>query len=115
MGMMSGNSIQLNNGQKWKLKRESIQQMDAVIKKINDFKSDDIIDYNQLGKTVFNDVKKIMLEDAYTGEKFDQIHLLFYGIEGRMHTLMAIQLIDEAKNQVSELKKKLNEFNTYFE
>ena len=115
MGMMGSNGIQLNNGKKWKLKLVSIQQMDTVIKKVNDFKSDNIVDYNQLGKAIFNDTKKIMLDDSYTGEKFNQIHLFFSGIESNMHILMAIASIDEAKNQLSELKNKLNEFNKYFE
>jgi hydroxymethylpyrimidine pyrophosphatase-like HAD family hydrolase len=115
MTMMGANGMQLNNGKKWKLKPVSIQQMDAVIKKVNDFKSDNIVEYNQLGKAIFNDAKKIMLDDSYTGEKFDQIHLFFYGIEGNMHTLMVIKSTDEAKNQLAELKNKLNEFNTYFE
>jgi hypothetical protein len=115
MQMMGANGLQLNNGKKWKLRPESIKQMDAVIRKVNDFKSDNIADYNQLGKDVFNDAKMIILDDSYTDEKFNQIHLFFNGIEGNMHTLMAIQSKDEAKNQLSELKIKLNEFNSYFE
>jgi hypothetical protein len=115
MEMMDINGIQLNNGEKWKLKQVSIQQMNDVIEKVNDFKSDDIVDYNQLGKDVFNEAKKIMLDDSYTGEKFNQIHLFFYGIEDNMHTLMTIKSTDEAKNKISELKNKLNEFKNYFE
>ncbi len=115
MQILNSNGIQLNNGKKWKLKPESITLMEAVINKVNHFNSDDIADYNQLGKDVFSDVKKIMLDDAYTGEKFDQIHLFFYRIEDNMHLLMSIQSMNEARNQFSELKKKLNEFNTYFE
>ena len=115
MAMMGMNGIQLNNGEKWKLKQVSIKQMDAVIKKVNDFKSNNVVDYNQLGTEVFNEAKKIILDDSYTGEKFNQIHLFFYGIEGNMHTLMTIESIDEAKTQLSELKNKLNEFKAYFE
>lgn len=115
MEIMAANGIQLNDGEKWKLKPESLQQMDAIIKKVNSFKSDRIADYNQLAKDVFNEAKEIMLDDSYTDEKFDQIHLFFNGIEGNMHTLMAIQSIDDAKNQLSELKIKLNEFTNYFE
>lgn len=115
MEMMSLNGMRLNNGKKWKLKPESIQQIDMVIIKVNDFESDNIADINQLGKEVFNNAKKIMLDDSYTGEKFNQIHLFFYGIEGNMHTLMAVTSIEEAENQLSELKMKLGDFNTYFE
>lgn len=115
MAMMGVNGIQLDNGKKWKLKPESIQLMDTVIKKVNDFESDNVADYNQLAKEVFNDAKKIMLDDAYTEEKFDQIHLFFSGIERNMHSLMTVESTGEAKNQLAELKMKLNDFNTYFE
>lgn len=115
MEMMGANGIQLNNGEKWKLKTESFQHMDAITKKVNSFKSDNVADYNQLAKDVFNEAKKIMLDDSYTGEKFNQIHLFFNGIEGNMHTLMAIQSIDDANIQLSELRNKLNEFSNYFE
>lgn len=115
MAMMDANGLQLNDGKKWKLKPESIRQMDAVIKKVNDFESNSITDFNQLGNELFNDAKKIMLDDSYTDEKFDQIHLFFYGIEGNMHTLMAIASIEEAENQLGELKIKLNDFHNYFE
>jgi hypothetical protein len=107
--------MQLNNGEKWELKPESVRQMEAVIQKVNDFESDNIADYNQLGKDVFNHAKKIILDDSYTGEKFNQIHLFFNGIESNMHTLMSIDSISEAENQLAELKTKLNEFHKYFE
>lgn len=115
MEMIGVNGLQMNDGKKWKLEPESIQQMEAVIKKVNDFKSDNIEDYNLLGKEVFNDAKEIILNDSYTGEKFNQIHLFFFGIENNMHTLMALESIEESENQLSELKNKLNEFNKYFE
>jgi len=89
--------------------------MEAVIQKVNDFESDNIADYNQLGKDVFNHAKKIILDDSYTGEKFNQIHLFFNGIESNMHTLMSIDSISEAENQLAELKTKLNKFHEYFE
>ncbi|TBN04311.1 hypothetical protein EYD45_06745 [Hyunsoonleella flava] len=113
--MLGTNKIQLNNGKKWKLSPKSVELMQEAIKKVNNFKSDNISDYNQLGKEVFNKAKQIMLDDAHTGEKFDQIHLFFYRIEDNMHLLMAIKSIDTAKFQFSELKRKLNEFDTYFE
>ncbi len=116
MKMMQFNGIQLNNGEKWKLKPESIQEMETVIKKVNYFEADNnIAAYNQLGREVFNAAKKLMLEDAYTGEKFNQIHTFVYGIENNMFSLMATPSLEEAKKQLSELKIKLKDFSTYFE
>ena len=112
---MSGGTLALDNGKKWILKKESIEQINAVVKKLNAYESTDIADYNQLGKDIFNDAKKIMLDDAYTGELFDQIHNFFFGIENNMHTLMSTTTEDEAKIQVDELKTKFKDFHNYFE
>ncbi len=112
---MAGSMLQLNNGKKWIIKKESIEQMDAVVKKINNYRSTSIEDYNQLGKDIFNNAKNIMLDDSYTGELFNQIHTFFFGIENNMHTLMATKSIDEADKQLTELNNKFKEFHNYFE
>lgn len=112
---MMGGMLQLDNGKKWVLKKESIEQISAVINKINNYKSTNIADYNQLGKDTFNDAKKIMLDDSYTGELFNQIHIFFYGIENNMHTLMATKSKNEGEKQLTELKNKFKEFHNYFE
>ncbi len=114
MQMMSG-KLQLNNGEKWVLNKESMEQINAIIKKINNFKSTDISDYQQLGKDIFNDAKFIMLDDSYTGELFDQIHIFFSGIEQNMHNLIATESIAEAEKQLTELKNQFKEFHNYFE
>ena len=53
MHMKMGKGLTLNNGKKWKLKPESIEQVQIIIKKLNAFESDNISDYNQLGKRCF--------------------------------------------------------------
>lgn len=112
---MMGGTQQLDNGKKWVLTKESIEQINAVVLKINNFKSNNIEDYNTLGKEVFNDAKIIMLDDSYTGELFNQIHIFFYDIEDNMHTLIATKSINEADKQLAELKNKFKDFYNYFE
>ena len=115
MNQMGGISLELDNGEKWKLEAKSIELMNTAVAQVNSFSSNNLADYNQLGVGLFDKAKGIMLNDAYTGQKFEMIHTFFNGIEGHMHLLMAIQSIDEAKAQVAELKQKLNEFDNYFE
>ena len=110
-----GNMLQLNNDKKWILKKESMQQIRDVVSKLNNYKSTNVADYNQLGREVFNGVKNIILDDSYTDELFNQIHIFFFGIENYMHTLMAAKSENEAEKQLSELKNKFKEFYTYFE
>lgn len=115
MHMKLGKGLTLNNGEKWKLKAESIKQVEFIVKKLNSFNSNKISDYNQLGKDVFDDAKIILLDADYTGELFDQIHFFFGGIEDNMHTLIATKSIKEANQQIDILKTEFNNFNKYFE
>ena len=108
-------SQMLNNGDKWVLNEESMEQINTITKKINNFKSTNISDYNKLGKVIFDEAKIIILDESYTGELFDQIHVFFNGIEENMHTLMSTKSIDEADEQLVKLKNKFIEFHNYFE
>ncbi len=112
--MQNMGGLKLNNGKKWVLKKESMERINAVTEKLNSFNSTNISDYNQLGKEIFNEAKTIILDDSYTGELFDQIHIFFNGIENNMHALIAAKSKDEAEKQLTELKNQFKEFHTYF-
>ena len=113
--MRMNQDLQMNNGEKWKLTKESMVQINAIIKNLDDFQTSDITAYNQLGKDVFNDAKVIMLDDSYDGELWNQIHNFFSDIEDNMHALMATKSLIEAENEVVILKIKFGEFTNYFE
>ncbi len=113
--MRMNQDLQMNNGEKWKLSQETMSQINVIVNDLNDFKSDDILVYNQLGKDVFNDAKVIMLDDSYEGELWEQIHNFFSDIEDNMHSLMATKSLIEAENEVAILKIKFKEFTNYFE
>jgi len=107
--------LSLNNGEKWKLKAESMEAVDNIIEKINNFQSDDIAAYNQLGKEVFDHAKTILLDTDYKGELLDQIHFFFGNVEENIHALEATSSLDEAKQLVEKMKKQFAEFGKYFE
>lgn len=109
-----GGKLQLNDGKKWMLKKESMQQMNAIIQKVNNFEATEISEYNRLGKQLFDDAKVLILDDSYSGELADQIHTFFNGIEVNMHTLIATESKAEAEQQLKELRKKLQKFHDYF-
>jgi len=106
--------LMLNNGETWKLKKETIDKIESLIKKTTAFNSEKIEDYNRLGKNLFEESKFIMLDKSYTGEKFNQIHNFFQSIEEDMHALMTEKSIEKAKDIVKKLNTKLSEFNQYF-
>ncbi len=108
-------SLHLNKGKKWKIKPETFDRINAVKKKLDTFNSDNLSDYNQLGKEVFNDAKFILLDKDYEGAVFDQLHNFFGGIEGHIHALIATNSVEVAQKQVVILKNEFNNFNQYFE
>lgn len=112
MAMMG--DLQLNDGNPWTLKPETIEKADSILNSLYGFKSDNIKDYNQLGKDLFEQAKFIMLDKSYTGTKFDQIHNFFSGVEGDMHALIEEKSIENAKNTVNDLKLKFNNFYNFF-
>jgi hypothetical protein len=114
-GGMHMNALELNNGEKWVLKSSTIELINSVSKRIDDFESKEITDYNDLGKEIFKDVKTIMTDDDYAGDLFEQIHNFFGGVEGHMHSLMAAESIVEATEELENLKVKFDEFDSYFE
>ena len=107
--------LQLNNGEKWRLSVESISQIDLISLQLDEFQSDSIAAYNQLGREVFDNAKMILLDDAYSDELFNQLHNFFSGIEGNMHLLIASNSLEEARKQQDLLKIKFEKFNNFFE
>ena len=114
MRMLMMGDLQLDNGNPWKIKPATIEKVDSILNKLYSFKSDNIKEYNQLGKDVFEQAKFIMLDKSYTGDKFDQIHNFFSGVEGNMHALIEEKSIENAKTTVDDMKIKFNNFYNFF-
>lgn len=112
---IEGGTLKLNKGKKWVLKKASIKQIDTIVSKLERYKPSNIEDYNQFGEAIFNEAKRIMLDDSYTGEVFDQIHVFFFGVEGNIHGLIAAKSESEAETQLIKIKEKFKEFYHYFE
>jgi len=107
--------LSLNDGEKWQLNATSKKVITSINKELVDFKSDDIKAYNQLGKTIFNDAKKILLDKSYNEKTFAQIQNFFHNIEGNMHNLIAAKTIETGKQEQDILIKKFKKFNQFFE
>ena len=107
--------LSLNDGRKWQLNATSKKVITGINKEFVGFKSDDIKAYNQLGKTIFNDAKKILLDKSYNEKTFAQIQNFFHNIEGNMHNLIAAKTIETAKQEQEILIKKFKKFNQFFE
>ena len=115
MRMQMMGDLQLNNGDRWQLKPETIEKIDNILNRLYSFKSTNIKDYNQFGKELFEEAKYIMLDKSYTGTKFEQIHNFFNGVEGDMHSLIEESSIENAEKTVENMKVKFNNFYNFFE
>ncbi len=107
--------LTLNNGKKWKIDanaKSEIKQMQALV---NNFDSNNLEDYNQLGKEVFAHAKNILLDDTADPESVSKLQIFLHNIEENIHQLMGAGNLEEAKKQKEILQKKLNKFDSYFE
>lgn len=92
-----------------------MDRINMAMEKINNFDANELVNYNRLGKEIFDDAKVILLDDSYSGELFDQIHIFFNGIENHMHGLIAAESKAEAEKQLTLLKNRFKEFHSYFQ
>ncbi len=107
--------LELNNGKKWKLKSATIDKVKAISKKLANFTSTDVKEYQQLGNDVFKNAKTIIMDDSYNDALFKELHKFFNNIEGNMHLLIAAQNIKNAKKQQDILTMKFEKFHQFFE
>jgi len=114
MKMMHG-SLKLNNNKKWQLNKNTVDLVNSIGKQLEEFRSDNITEYNQLGKDVFDKAKTILLDTTYTEKTFEQLHSFFNGIEEPIHLLISAKNLNEAKKQQLILINKVNRFNYFFE
>lgn len=115
MKMSKVSKLALNNGEKWKLKKESIAEIERINNELENFSSDNINDYVQLGKNIFGGVRKVLLDSDYNEEIVNQLHYFFGATEGNIHKIESTKSIDEAKKITEELKTHFLKFNNYFE
>lgn len=115
MNMHKGQVLALNNGDKWQLNPDHIIQIESVITQLDDFTSDDISAYNDLGKDIFDKAKILLLERSYSKALFEELHTFFNGIEENIHLLIGAQSIGKAKEQQHLLKDKFDDFSNFFE
>ncbi len=115
MKKSQASKLSLNNGNKWKLKKESIDEIERINNELKDFSSNDIADYALLAKSVFGGVRKVLLDSDYNDEIVNQLHYFFGATEGSIHKLQSTKSLEEAKEIVAKLKTQFLMFNEYFE
>jgi len=113
-GMMRNQTMDNTKG-KTKLNPEDIKRVHAVIDKLNNQTPKTVAEYQALGKEVFDDAKGILLNKNYTDETLQQVQTFFHNTEDDMHSLMAVETVEEGQKYQKLLQEKFNKFDQYFE
>jgi len=111
---MHQEKISLNEGKKWKLQKDDIRNIKQIVSDLDNFKSNKVADYRQLGRNIFNQAKKMMLNKSYDEKLATQIHNFFHKVEGDMHKLMSVESTSDGEKYRNILEKKYNKFSEYF-
>ncbi len=112
---MHQGKMTLNNGQKWTLEKADMARVNQIVLQLNNFKSGDIKQYHQLGKDIFDQAKKMMLNKSYDEKTATQIHNFFHQVEGDMHRLMTVKSREDGEKYKNILQKKFDKFGKFFE
>ncbi len=113
--MAEMSSLTLNDGKKWKVDHLTIETMKSVNTMVSDFSGKEVGDYRQLGKDLFAEAKKVLLDENNQGEAFEQLHAFFHGLENNMHQLMEVKTVEEGEKYKGLLEVHARLFDNYFE
>ncbi len=112
---MKSGVLSLNNGKKWQLQKQDYDSVLQIAAQLKNFKSEDVNAYHNLGKSIFNQAKKLLFNKSYDSKTLKEIQIFFHKVEDDMHLLMAVKTTKEGDNQIAKLNKYFKEFPNYFE
>ncbi len=106
--------LQLNDGKKWTLEKNDVDQVHQAISLLRNTNIKDVTDYQQTGKKVFSAARKILLNKKYEGKTLQQVQVFFHQIEDDMHHLMSVKTRAEGEKYRKMVLKKMMKFDSYF-
>jgi len=111
---MEKSTVELNNGEKWKVDPEIMKTMEKVNQMLINFNGKKVSEYQQLGKDIFKKAKIVIMDENHKGEVFDQLHNFFHGLENNMHQLMKVENIKDGEKYRALLEVHAKSFTEYF-
>jgi hypothetical protein len=116
-GTMNGKRMFRNHkttGAKQKLDKSDLEIIQQINHKLQQVRPESVTAYRNLGKEVFDKVKKVLLNKKYQGETLQQIQYFFHGTEELMHNLMAVNTVAEGEKYHKALQEKFASYRQYF-
>ncbi len=106
--------LQLNDGKKWTLEKNDVDQVHQAISLLHNTNIKDVTDYQQTGNKVFNAARKILLNKKYEGKTLQHVQVFFHQIEDDMHHLMSVKTKVEGEKYRKMVLNKMMKFDSYF-
>jgi uncharacterized protein YukE len=108
-------SLKLNDGQKWPADKhtdDSVQVMESTLKK---FQAESGLKYQNLGKELEEQLKKLIAGCTMKGEAHTQLHLFIEQLNSPLKELNEGKDVNVQKEALNKTGKKLEEFHHFFE
>jgi hypothetical protein len=113
-----GDSIELNNGAKWKVVSEMmahIRNMESDINRFSETKHTELKDYTQLGTNLHKNIDLLTSNCTMEGKAHDELHKWLLPYIDLVDKLNKSKNSDEALRTFEEIKASYKLFNIYFE
>ena len=113
-----GDSIELNNGAKWKVVSEMmahIRNMESDINRFVEAKHTELKDFTQLGASLQKNIDLLTSNCTMEGKAHDELHKWLLPYINMVDKLNKSKNNDEALHNFEEIKASYQTFNIYFE
>lgn len=112
------NSIELNNGAKWKVVSEMmahIRNMESDINRFSETKHTELKDFTRLGASLQKNIDLLTSNCTMEGKAHDELHKWLLPYIDMVDKLNKSKNNDEALRTFEEIKASYKSFNIYFE
>lgn len=111
-------SIELNNGAKWKVVSEMmahIRNMESDINRFSEIKHTELKDFTKLGASLQKNIDLLTSNCTMEGKAHDELHKWLLPYIDMVDKLNKSKNCDEALHTFEEIKASYKTFNLYFE
>ena len=111
-------SIELNNGAKWKVVPEMMQHiknMESDVNRFNETQHSDLKDFTQLGKSLQKNIDLLTSNCTMEGKAHDELHKWLLPYIDMVDKLNKSKTKDEASHTFEEIVASFKTLNIYFE
>ncbi len=110
-----GESIALNNGQKWKVNEEMTPYLLEGEKLVNSYIESNGTDYKKLAKDIEEQNSQLIKSCTMDGKSHDELHKWLHPHLELVAALIDAENGDESSKLVNQLKESYTAFHQYFE